>query len=140
MRDYIIDANVLMSIIISGKAIYKPLLDYYHFFMPEFGLVEIDKYRNLIFEKTKMQRNELITYSYSVFSSITILPNYIMDDEIMKTAFELVKEVDIKDVSYVSLAMQLNLILLSRDKPLIEGVQKRKFKKIMHFDDFLRNV
>ncbi len=75
MRDYIIDANVLMSIIISGKVIYKPLLDYYNFIMPEFGLVEIDKYRNLIFEKSKMQPKELITYSYSVFSSITIFPN-----------------------------------------------------------------
>jgi predicted nucleic acid-binding protein len=140
MTDYIIDANVLMSIIISGKAIYKPLLDYYNFIMPEFGLVEIDKYRNLIFEKSKMQSNELITYSYSVFSSITILPNYVMNDEIMKTAIELVKEVDIKDVSYISLAMQLDLVLLTRDKSLIEGVRKRKFKKIMHFDEFLRNV
>jgi len=140
MRDYIIDANVLMSIIISGKAIYKPLLDYYNFIMPEFGLVEIDKYRNLIFEKSNMQPNELITYSYSVFSSITILPNYVMDDEIMKTAIELVKEVDIKDISYVSLAMQLDLVLLTRDKSLIEGVRKRKFKKTMHFDEFLRNV
>lgn len=128
MRDYIIDANVLMSIIISGKAIYKPLLDYYNFIIPEFALVEIDKYRNLIFEKSKMQSNELITYSYSVFSSITILPNYVMDDEIMKTAIELVKEVDIKDVSYVSLAMQLDLVLLTRDKSLIEGIRKKKFK------------
>ncbi len=40
---------------------------YYNFIMPEFGLVEIDKYRNLIFKKSKMQSNELITYSYSEF-------------------------------------------------------------------------
>jgi len=136
MRDYIIDANVLMSIIISGKAIYKPFLDYYNFIMPEFGLVEIDKYRNLIFEKSKMQSNELITYSYSVFSTITILPNYVMNEDIMKTAIELVKEVDIKDVSYISLAMQLDLVLLTRDKSLIEGVRKRKFKKISILTNF----
>jgi len=140
MRDYVIDANVMMSIIISGKAIYKPLLDYYNFIMPEFGLVEIDKYKALIFEKSKMKANELITYSYSVFSSITILPNYIMDEEVMKTAIELVKDIDIKDVNYISLSMQLDLILLTRDKPLLEGAKKRKYRKIMHFEEFLNNV
>jgi len=119
MRDYVIDANVLMSIIISGKSIYKPLLDYYNFIMPEFALVEIDKYKTIIFDKTKMQTNELITYSYSVFSSITILPNYILNDEIMKMAFQLVKDVDIKDVNYVALSMQLDLNLLTRDKKLM---------------------
>jgi len=140
MRDYVIDANVLMSIVISGKSIYKPLLEYYNFILPEFGLVEIDKYKTVIFEKTKMQPTELIKYSYSIFSDITILPNYIMNDDIMKTAIELIKDVDIKDVSYIALSMQLDLVLLTRDKKLIEGTQKRKYRKIMHFDEFLRNV
>ncbi len=140
MRDYVIDANVLMSIVISGKSIYKPLLDYYNFIMPEFGLVEIDKYKNLIFDKSKMQPAELITYSYSIFSSVTILPNYVMNDDIVKTAIELVKEIDIKDVSYIALSMQLDLILLTRDKKLFEGTQKRKYRKVMYFDDFLKNI
>ncbi len=87
-----------------------------------------------------MQTNELITFSYSVFSTITILPNYIMNDEIMKKAIELVKNIDIKDVSYISLSMQLDLILLTRDKKLVEGTLKNKYRKIMLFDDFLRNV
>ncbi len=43
-----------MSILISGKAIYKPLLNYYNFILPDFALVEIDKYKETIFEKTKM--------------------------------------------------------------------------------------
>jgi len=70
--NYIIDANILMSILISGKAIYKPLLNYYNFILPDFALVEIDKYKETIFEKTKMQKSELIKFSYSVFSEITI--------------------------------------------------------------------
>ncbi len=31
MRDFVLDANVLMSMLISGKAIYKPLLQEYTF-------------------------------------------------------------------------------------------------------------
>lgn len=140
MVDYIIDANVLMSILISGKSIYKPLLNYYNFILPEFALVEIDKYNEIIFEKTNMQKFELINFSYSVFSEITILPNYIMDEYAIEKAVELTRNIDIKDVSYIALALQLDLTLLTRDKKLISGVKKKKFRKIMLFDSFLRNI
>jgi predicted nucleic acid-binding protein len=138
--NFVIDANVLMSILISGKAIYKPLLNYYNFILPEFALVEIDKYKELIFEKTLMKKNEMINFSYSVFSEITILPNYVMDDYAIEKAVELTKNIDIKDVTYIALSMQLDLMLLTRDKKLIKGVKKKKYNKIMLFDDFLRNV
>jgi predicted nucleic acid-binding protein len=138
--NYVVDANVLMSIIISGKAIYKPLLSYYKFIVPEFALVEIDKYKDIIFEKAKMQKSELINFSYSVFSEIVVLPNYVMDEYVIEKAVELTKNVDIKDVSYIALSMQLDLVLLTRDKKLIAGVKKNKYNKIMLFDDFLKNI
>ncbi len=140
MKDYVIDANVLMSIIISGKATYKNLLIYYNFIIPEFGLVEIDKYQNTMFQKTSMKRNELINFSYAVFSAITILPNYILDEKIIKESIKLVEKVDIKDLAYIALATQLDLMLLTRDKTLVSGMKKQKFKNILSFDDFLRNV
>lgn len=55
-------------------------------------------------------------------------------------ALDLVKDVDIKDVSYVALSMQLNLVLLTRDKKLISGIKKKKYNKIMLFDEFLKNI
>jgi predicted nucleic acid-binding protein len=121
MVDYVIDANVLMSILISGKSIYKPLLSYFNFILSEFALVEIDKYKEIIFEKTSMQKYELINFSYSVFSELTILPNYIMDEDVLKKAVELTKNIDIKDLSYIALSIQLDIPLLSRDKKLILG-------------------
>lgn len=92
MRDFVIDANILMSILISGKATYKNLLNYFNFILPEFGLVEIDKYQSTLFQKTKMKRNELINFSYSVFSSITILPNYVLDERIIKDSIKIVEK------------------------------------------------
>jgi len=140
MRDYVIDANVLMSIIISGKSIYKPLLNYFNFILPEFAFAEIDKYKEIIFEKTKMQPHELINFSYSVFSEVTILPNFIFDGRTLQKAIELTKDIDIKDVSYIALSIQLDLPLLTRDKKLISGTKKRKYKKVILFDDFLNSI
>ena len=87
-----------------------------------------------------MQKYELINFSYSVFSEITILPNYVMDEYAIEKAVELTRNIDIKDVSYIALALQLDLPLLTRDKKLISGIKKKKFRKIMLFDDFLRSI
>ncbi|TAE59694.1 MAG: DNA-binding protein, partial [Bacteroidetes bacterium] len=43
MIDFVIDANVLMSILISGKGGYRPILSFHNFILPEFALVEIEK-------------------------------------------------------------------------------------------------
>ena len=63
-----------------------------------------------------------------------------MDEDVLKQALKLTKNVDIKDLNYIALSMQLNLTLLTRDKKLITGVKKKKYHQIMLFDEFLRNI
>ena len=140
MNDYVIDANVLMSILMSGKAAYRPVLSYYRFIVPEFALVEIDKYSQLIADKTKMNEAELVQWTHFVFSQITVLPKYSFDRECIVKANHLLEKIDLKDVSYVALAMQLDLVLLTRDEPLITGLRKQGFRKVMRFEDFFRSI
>ncbi|WP_435354408.1 PIN domain-containing protein [Emticicia sp. SJ17W-69] len=102
---YVIDANILMSMLISGNASYKPIISFYHFFLPEFALVEIEKYKGVILQKTKLQEDELKRWTISVFSEITVLPNYILCQESLEKANQLLQNIDIKDTSYVALAM-----------------------------------
>jgi hypothetical protein len=44
MTDFVIDTNVLMSILISGRAGYKPIFTFKNFILPDFALIEIEKY------------------------------------------------------------------------------------------------
>lgn len=125
MTDFIMDANVLMSILISGKASYRPILQHFHFIMPDFALVEVDKYKSVIFKKTKMQEDELRRWTHFIFSNITILPYYIFTTESLDKANKLLQNIDLKDTSYVALGMQLDLVLLTRDKPLLTGLKNR---------------
>jgi predicted nucleic acid-binding protein len=137
MIDFVIDANILMSILISGRASYRPILVFHNFILPEFSLVEIEKYKEMILTKTKMSEQELIEWSYFVFSEITILPNYILKKEIVEKSEILLSDIDTKDIAYVALAMQLDLPLLTRDKPLYKGIRKKGFRKVVLFEDFL---
>jgi predicted nucleic acid-binding protein len=140
MTDFVIDANILMSILISGKASYKPLLTYYNFILPDFVLVEVEKYKNILRTKTKMQDDEFLQWTYFVFSQITILPQYALNEESIEKSKKLLDKIDFKDVTYVALAMQLDLPLLTRDNLLYEGLRKQGFRKVMLFEDFLRTL
>lgn len=140
MRDYVLDANILMSMLISGKADYRPLLTFFNFILPDFVMVEVEKYSDVIKQKSRLNDAESLQWTYFVFSQLTILPRYALQRESLIKAEELLTNVDLKDVSYVALAMQLDLPLLTRDKPLYHGLKKQGFRKVQMFEDFLKNI
>ncbi len=140
MRDFILDANVLMSMLISGKAIYKPLLREYTFISSDFAFIEIEKYQTLIQNKTRIDIENFRQFSYFLFSHIHFMPAYLVEKDAKQKAIILVKDIDPKDVSYVALSIQLNLTLLTRDISLYEGLQKKGFRNVQLFDAFLRNA
>ncbi len=140
MIDFIIDANILMSMLISGKAAYRPILTYYRFIVPDFAFVEIDKYSSIILQKTKLNEEEFKQWSCFVFSQVRTIPRYILSEDVLTKSNQLLHDIDLKDTSYVALSMELNLVLLTRDDILYKGLRKKGFRKVMKFDDFLRNI
>jgi predicted nucleic acid-binding protein len=140
MRQFVVDANVLISIMISGKATYKPILAYFDFYSPDFVFEEIEKYKPTIYEKTKLNVDELQRFTFFVFNQVSVIPRIVISDEAIAKATELTEDVDIKDLSYIALAIELDCVLLTRDNKLIKGVKKKGFRKIMTFEDFLSSI
>jgi predicted nucleic acid-binding protein len=66
-----------------------------------------------------------------------VIPNFVISDDALIKATELARDIDIKDVSYIALAIQLDLILLTRDKKLLQGLKRKGFRKVMLFEDLL---
>lgn len=137
MFDYILDTNVIMSILISGKSSYKPIVMFNRFVTIDYFFNEIEEYKSTIFEKTKLERNQLIEYTNQIVSKITILPRYVVNDKNLKKATDLTKDIDFNDIWFVALSIEYNLTLLTRDEKLFKGLTKKGFKKIMLFDQFL---
>jgi predicted nucleic acid-binding protein len=140
MTDFVIDANVLMSILISGKAGYRTILTFNNFILPDFALIEVEKYKDILKDKTKMSEIQFTDWTYFVFTQLTILPQYVLEQNILVKSERLLEKIDLKDISYVALAMQLDLPLLTRDNPLYQGLRKQGFKKVVLFEDFLRTL
>jgi predicted nucleic acid-binding protein len=83
MADFIIDANILMSILISGKASYRPILNYYRFIVPNFVFLEIEKYSSVIVEKIKLNEEKFKQRSYFVFFQIRTFPRYVLSEGVL---------------------------------------------------------
>jgi predicted nucleic acid-binding protein len=55
-------------------------------------------------------------------------------------ASKMLEKIDPKDIQYLGLSLQLDLILLTRDKPLYKGLRKQGYRKVILFEDFLKGV
>jgi len=137
---YIIDANILMSILISGKSQYINMLSLYDFILPEFAFVELNLYKDVVIKKTKLDKIQFRQYAYTVFSQIKFVPTFIQQEKSIEQATKLCENVDVKDVSYVSLSIDTDLDLLTRDEKLYKGLRKQGFKQIELFENFLNNI
>lgn len=137
---YIIDANVLMSILISGKSQYINLLSLYDFVMPDFAFAELNLYQEVIHQKTKLDSLQFRKYAYTLFSLISFVPSFIQETDSVQEARRLCAKVDPKDVSYVALAIDTDLVLLTRDAKLYQGLRKQGFKKVELFETFLNSI
>ncbi len=140
MLDFVIDANVLISFLISGKASHRNILRSFQFLAPEFILSEVKQYEQEIFTKTKQSEAQLRTYTLGVFGELTILPDYFTELENLLLASQMLEKIDPKDIHYLALSLQLKLVLLTRDKPLYKGLRKQGYRKVMLFEDFLKGI
>ncbi len=138
MSGYVLDANVLFSRVLSLKELYLQLARTHTFHVPDFALLELEKYRHTILKKAKGDFEELKNYTHDLFDSLVILPGFFISQKAYTEASELCADIDPKDTVYVALAIELNLKLLTRDKPLHDGLKRKGFPLIKLFDEFVR--
>lgn len=138
--DYVLDANILMSMLISGKSSHLALAKHFRFNTSFYALLELDEYWEVILDKSHLQEYEVRDFARQLFSYLSVMPAFAIEPKNQSRADALTERIDIKDREYVALALQLNVILLTRDKPLVRGLKKKGFRKISLFDEFLRSV
>jgi len=138
MEKYVLDANVIFSALISGKQIYLILFDKNQFYTPDFSFLEIDKYKSVILQRTKLSIKELQDFIQKLFQQIIVIPSLLITDASRNKARELCIDIDLKDTVYVALSIEMNITLVTSDKPLYNGLKSKKFEKVIMLDEFIR--
>jgi len=139
MKKYVLDANVLMSALISGKQIYLSIFERIQFFVPDFIITEIEKYKFLILEKTKLKTSEFNEFANKLFQNLSIIPSSYISEENINYAMNLCMDIDEKDTMYVALSLQMSITLVTRDIPLFKGLKKKGFKKKCWLEQILES-
>lgn len=137
MNEYVIDANILFSALIKQSDLYEKLTERFTFHTPDFALTELQRYRHIILKKTKTDPERLKNFSIQFFRRVVVLPDYIISTDALVVAQQLCADVDEKDTVYVALSEELQLTLLTRDKPLHDGLKAKGYDRVQMFDDFV---
>ncbi|HAN77681.1 MAG TPA: DNA-binding protein [Bacteroidales bacterium] len=138
--DFIIDFNILFSSMLSGKSFYKTLFRNNNFYAPDFIFIELQKYENQILENTKLEMDQLIAYTKFLFNHLKVFPNLVISLKSKQIAFDLIKDIDIKDITYLALSIELNFPLITRDEVLYNGLRNRGYNNIVLFSDFINTT
>lgn len=138
--DYVLDANIVMSLLIGGRATTFNFLSQFDFYSPDYIIHELDLHTDLIRKKTKLSDDQLSRYALALFSRLTILPRLAINESALKEAERLCLGVDIKDTAYVAVPLQFGFPLVTRDKPLYAGLRRKGFRNVLLFDEFLDSI
>ncbi len=139
MKEFVIDVNILFSGLLSRKSFYAKIFSKYHFFTPDFALIELEKYRSVFLKKVKSTNREIFEqFGIKIFSQLAIIPDILISEASKNQAYELCKDVDIKDYLYLALSIHLKIPLLTRDIALYNHLQTNPLVNIILFDEFLK--
>ena len=140
-KSFILDVNIIFSGVLSKKEIYRRLFSEFVLYTPDFALIELSKYREVILKKSpKINEEDLKNFTLFIFSKLVVIPDYLISYESYCKAAKLVESIDKKDVAYVALAVEFDMPLLTRDKALFEGLMAQRFENIIMFDDLIREL
>jgi len=135
----IVDANIVFSGILNTKGkigdILINSLGLIDFIAPDFLRSEIRKHHSRLAKISKLSLAEIMESEFLVCKDI----KFISEEQILitnwETAFNLVKDVDEKDIHYIAFSKQFNRKLWSGDKQLIRGLKKKNFDNFITTDE-----
>lgn len=119
---FVIDTNILIGALVKDNSFKARLLkkQNFLFYFPDYGLIEIDKFRNYICSKRERNNPIAPSFDYAIkflLESITIIPGPLYQDQ-LSCAYTLMEKIDPKDTPFLALALHLECPIWSDDAHL----------------------
>lgn len=135
----IVDANIVFSGILNSKSKIGDLLinssGLVDFIAPDFLRSEIRKHHNRLTKISKLSIEDIVDIEFIISKDI----KFISEEQILRInwtkAFDLVKDIDEKDIQYVAFSKQFNRKIWSGDKQLIRGLTRKGFDNFVTTDE-----
>ena len=131
MNSVVVDTNLIFSALIPKASKIRELLfeNNMTFYAPNFLITEIYKHKDKLIKNSKLDESEFYLYLNGIIERIVFVPIDFIGFNSRKQAYELCKDVDIKDTPFIALALDLNISIWTGDKKLKEGLLLKGFNK-----------
>jgi len=128
----VIDTNLIFSALIPKASKIREVLfeSDMQFYSPNFLITEIYAHKDKLLKHSKLNDSEFYLLFNGIVERITFVPIDYIGKNSRQRAYDLCKDVDIKDTPFIALAIDLGIPLWTGDKKLMDGL------KLKGFNDF----
>lgn len=127
----VIDTNLIFSALISKSSNIRDILlgGQYELFAPNYIITEIFKHKEKILKYCKLSEDDFYIYLNGIIEQIRFTPLDFISLESRQQAYDLCKDIDVKDIPFVALSIELDVPLWTGDKKLIKGLEQKGFDR-----------
>jgi len=137
----VVDTNIVFSAILNSNGKIGDLLlnskNLVRFYSVEYLRLEIRNHYDKLTVISNQTTDKIFETEYYVTKEIEFISEEQISENNWKSAYNLVKRVDLDDIAFVALSKHLRCKLWTGDKILIKGLSKNGFTNVITTDELL---
>ncbi|MDP3876791.1 MAG: PIN domain-containing protein [Methylobacter sp.] len=129
MKPIIVDTNIVFSALVNkNSSIASFLLEPQQtLLMPKFGFVELFKHKEKICKISKHSHDEVLEVLYELIRHIDFFDENTISVEALQESWELIKDIDPKDMLFIALTIEMDGLLWTGDNKLRSSLEAKGF-------------
>ena len=139
-----VDTNIIISSLITPKGTIADLifnkLDKSILVSPRFMLDELQDKFNKILKITRYPNQYLVDLIYLIHKKIDFIDDKLISFKNQQKAYDLVWDIDKKDLLFVALSLQTDYKIWTGDLKLISGLRQKGFENILSTNELIKNM
>jgi predicted nucleic acid-binding protein len=138
----VVDSNIIFSAMLNPESSIGDIIlnsqDTFTFYGCEYLREEINDHKDKIIKISGYEESEYLEVEFLVYSHVDFLSESTIPFEFWKKAADLVRDVDMDDITHVALCLFLDIKLWTGDKLLIAGLIKKGFTNIISTQEMIQ--
>jgi len=127
----VVDTNLIFSALIPKASKIREILieSNLTFYSPNFLITEIYKHKDKLIKNSKLNEPEFYLYLSGIIENIKFIPTDFISKDSRQKAYDLCKDVDIKDTPFIALSIEIKRPLWTGDKKLKKELRSKGFNE-----------
>ena len=125
----VVDTNIIFSALLKSDSWFAEtlFLSTPTYYLPRFSIVELFKHKDKLLSQSSLNEEELLETLHLLLKQVQFINEEIISTGRLIEAYHLCKDVDPKDMMFVALSLELDAVLWTQDKELMEGLRAKGF-------------